>query len=150
MRVYIGIGSNLSNRHGNCLRAIELLQEGGMLVTARSGMHKTAAWGETAQPDFINMCVEIETDLPPGKLLHVLKAIETQMGRTPTRRWGPRVIDLDILLYGGLVVREEGLTIPHPYMHQRGFVLHPLREIASTVVHPVLNKSVGELAANVV
>ncbi len=69
------------------------------------------------------------------------------MGRVSTKRWGPRLIDLDILLYGGFVVQEEGLTIPHPYMHQRGFVLHPLREIAPGVVHPVLNKSIGELAA---
>ncbi|KJU83729.1 2-amino-4-hydroxy-6-hydroxymethyldihydropteridine pyrophosphokinase [Candidatus Magnetobacterium bavaricum] len=149
MKVYIGIGSNLYDRHGNCLRAVQGLQESGMLVTARSQMHQTEAWGDTSQPDFINMCVEVETDLPPTELLKVLKAIEAQMGRTPARRWGPRVIDLDILLYGGLVVREEGLTIPHPHMHQRGFVLHPLREIASAVVHPVLNKSVGELAAGV-
>ncbi len=147
MKVYIGIGSNLSDRHGNCLRAVELLQEAGIAITARSGMHQTAAWGETSQPDFINMCVEAETDLPPAELLSVLKAIEVKMGRVSTKRWGPRLIDLDILLYGGFVVQEEGLTIPHPYMHQRGFVLHPLREIAPGVVHPVLNKSIGELAA---
>ncbi|MBF0317965.1 MAG: 2-amino-4-hydroxy-6-hydroxymethyldihydropteridine diphosphokinase [Nitrospirae bacterium] len=149
MKVYIGIGSNLSDRHGNCLRAVELLQEGAIVVTARSGMHQTAAWGDMSQPDFINMCVEVETDLSPTELLNALKAIETHMGRTPTRRWGPRVIDLDILLYGGLVVQEEGLTIPHPHMHQRGFVLLPLQEIAPGVVHPILNKSIEELAAGV-
>ncbi|MBF0537345.1 MAG: 2-amino-4-hydroxy-6-hydroxymethyldihydropteridine diphosphokinase [Nitrospirae bacterium] len=150
MTVYLCIGSNLTNRHGNCLRAIELLQANGIVVTARSGMHQTAAWGEVSQPDFINMCVGVETDLTPGELLGILKAIELQMGRTPTWRWGPRVIDLDILLYGSLVVQEEGLVIPHPYMHQRGFVLAPLREIAPRVVHPVLNRSVEELFGEVV
>ncbi|MBF0343672.1 MAG: 2-amino-4-hydroxy-6-hydroxymethyldihydropteridine diphosphokinase [Nitrospirae bacterium] len=149
MTVYIGIGSNIGEKRQNCLRAVEMLQANGMVVTARSGMYQTEAWGDTDQPDFINMCVEVETELPPFELLKTLKAIEVAMGRVPTRIWGPRVIDLDILLYGELVVQEDGLVIPHPYMHQRGFVLHPLREIAPGVVHPLLNESIEELANEV-
>ena len=143
--VYIGIGSNLGDRHRNCLRAIELLRYNGMFVTNQSSMHETEPWGVTQQPAFLNMAVEVVTDLVPIKLLESLKKIEKDMGRQDTIRWGPRIIDLDILLYNDIILNTDSLTIPHPLMHEREFVLKPLSEIAGELIHPVLKKSIAEL-----
>ena len=143
--VYIGIGSNLGDRHKNCLRAIELLRQNGLLVTKQSSMHETEPWGVTEQPEFVNMAVEAETELAPIKLLEMLKKIEKDMGRQDTIRWGPRIIDLDILLYDNIILRTDSLTIPHPLMHEREFVLGPLSEIAGDLIHPVLKKSIADL-----
>jgi len=143
--VYIGIGSNLGDRHKNCLRAIELLRQNGLLVTKQSSMHETEPWGVTEQPEFVNMAVEAETELAPIKLLEMLKKIEKDMGRQDTIRWGPRIIDLDILLYDNIILRTDSLTIPHPLMHEREFVLEPLSEIAGDLIQPVLKKSIADL-----
>src|SRR3990172_9420350 len=124
--VYIGLGSNLGDRHKNCLRAIELFKHNGLVVTKESLMHETEPWGVTGQPAFINMAVEIETGLAPVRLLDLLKKIERDMGRQETARWGPRIIDLDILLYDDIYLKTDFLTIPHPLMHEREFVLGPL------------------------
>ncbi|KWT83445.1 2-amino-4-hydroxy-6-hydroxymethyldihydropteridine pyrophosphokinase [Candidatus Magnetominusculus xianensis] len=113
-----------------------------MTVTKRSAMYETKAWGVEAQPDFINMCVEIDTQLTPLQLLEALQAIEQQTGRQKSYKWGPRKIDLDILFYGGLVIDEERLKIPHPYAHLRRFVLEPLAEIAPEFVHPTLGNTI--------
>ncbi len=99
----------------------------------------------TEQRRFINMAVEMETEIPPEEVLKALKEIETAMGRKASARWGPRIIDLDILFYDDRVVSTEHLQIPHPLLHQRGFVLLPLCEIAPDKVHPVLKKSVRQL-----
>ncbi len=144
-RVHIGVGSNLGDRQGNCLRAIRLIEEGGLRVVRRSSMYETEPWGVKDQPMFINMALEAETDLGARDLLALLKDIEKRMGRAGTERYGPRVIDLDILLFGSLVLKEGGLQIPHPRMHEREFVLGPLAEIAPNEVHPVLRRTVGEL-----
>jgi 2-amino-4-hydroxy-6-hydroxymethyldihydropteridine diphosphokinase len=143
--VYIGIGSNLGNRHENCFRAIELLQQNGLLATKQSSMHETEPWGVTDQPAFVNMAIEIETDLDPQKLLSLLKKIEKDMGRQETLRWGPRIIDLDILLYNAITLNTDALTIPHPLMHEREFVLKPLAEIAKDMIHPVLKRKINDL-----
>jgi 2-amino-4-hydroxy-6-hydroxymethyldihydropteridine diphosphokinase len=143
--VYIGIGSNLGDRRGNCLRAIELMEERGLEVKGRSRTYETEPWGVEDQPRFINMAVSVETDLSPQKLLSLLKETEKLLGRTETVRYGPRTIDLDILLYDTLVVKEGGLEIPHPLMHERDFVLAPLAEIAPEAVHPVMGKTIREL-----
>jgi 2-amino-4-hydroxy-6-hydroxymethyldihydropteridine diphosphokinase len=143
--VYIGIGSNLGDRHKNCLRAIELLKQNGLLATRQSSMYETEPWGLTGQPEFVNMAVETETELAPEPLLALLKKIEKDMGRRDTVRWGPRIIDLDILLYDDIIMNTDALTIPHPLMHEREFVLRPLSEIAEEKVHPVLKKRIGEL-----
>jgi len=143
--VYIGIGSNLGSREENCERAIRLLIAHGIAITKRSSMIETKPWGFTEQPDFINMAIEIETTLPPEELLRLLKKIETEAGRLPSSRWGPRAIDLDILLYDDLVINTPELEIPHPGIEQREFVLRPLSELAPKTMHPVLHKSIREL-----
>lgn len=144
---YISIGSNLGNREENCRKAVNLLKEQGIKVVKLSSAVETRPWGLTDQPMFINMALSIETDMPPEELLAVIKCIESDMGRRPAIRWGPRIIDLDILLYEDLVIKSTSLEIPHPEMCNRDFVLKPLLEIAPDVVHPVLKKSIKEIAA---
>ena len=148
--VYIGLGSNVGDRHRNCLTAIELLRQNGLLVARQSSMHETEPWGVTDQPEFVNMTVETETDLAPIKLLEVLKKIEKDMGRQDTIKWGPRIIDLDILLYDDIIMKTDSLTIPHSLMHERAFVLRPLSEIAGNFIHPVLKKSITDLLKEVI
>ena len=142
---YIGIGSNLGDREFNCKQAIGLLRQKGITVSKESSLYETKPWGVTDQPLFLNMAIEIETDLKPFELLRTLKDIEKEMGREETFLWGPRIIDLDILLYDNNIVDEKGLRIPHPHMQDREFVLRPLREIAGDVTHPLLLLSIEEL-----
>ena len=144
-KVYIGIGSNLGNREENCEKAIGLLLENGITVTRMSSMVETEPWGVTEQEKFINTAVEGRTDMGPEELLAALKKIEFDMGRLPSARWGPRLVDLDILFYDDLVMKTDDLEIPHRDIKERGFVLKPLAEIAPGKVHPVLKKSVREL-----
>lgn len=143
--VYIGIGSNLGNREKNCLKAVQLLFDSGIAIMKQSSMYETEPWGVKDQPRFINMVIEAETEEKPGKLLELLKRIEREIGRKETYKWGPRAIDLDILLYNDLVINNTALQIPHPHMHERDFVLRPLSEIAPNKIHPVLKKTVREL-----
>jgi 2-amino-4-hydroxy-6-hydroxymethyldihydropteridine diphosphokinase len=142
---YIGIGSNLGDREFNCKQAIGLLRQKGITVSKESSLYETKPWGVTDQPLFLNMAIEIETDLKPFELLRTLKDIENEMGREETFLWGPRIIDLDILLYDNYIVNEKGLRIPHPHMQDREFVLRPLCEIAGDVRHPLLLLSIEEL-----
>lgn len=142
---YIGIGSNLGKRQENCLLAIELIEKKGIIVKKRSSIYETEPWGVKDQPLFLNMAIEVETDLAPLQLLAALKDIELEVGREKSYRWGPRVIDLDILLFGDIVENEDDLKIPHPLMHVRDFVLRPLQEIAPNARHPLLKMSVHEL-----
>ena len=143
--VHIGIGSNLGNREENCKKAIGLLLENGITVTRLSSMIETEPWGVTDQHEFVNAAVETHTDLGPEELLVTLKKIESDMGRLPSAKWGPRLLDLDILFYDDLVMKTDDLEIPHPYIKERDFVLKPLAEIAPEKVHPVLKKTVSEL-----
>ncbi len=142
---YIGIGSNLGSREENCGKAISLLEANNIKITKRSSMIETEPWGIEDQPKFINMAVEIETALSPEELLKLLKKIETVIGREPTVRWGPRIIDLDILLYDDLILKTPELEIPHPQISERGFVLKPLAEIAPDKIHPALQESIKAL-----
>lgn len=142
---FIGIGSNIGDRRGNCLKAVTLLEQHGQTLLKSSSLYETEPWGVKDQPRFINMVVELETELSPSGLLSLLKKIEKDMGRVYSGRWGPRLIDLDILLYEELIVDEEELRIPHPRMHERVFVLEPLAEICPQKVHPVLLQRVDVL-----
>ncbi len=142
---YISIGSNLGNRQENCLRAIKLLQQRGIIVSKRSSLYETQPWGVKDQPCFINMAIEIETGLEPADLLRVLKEIERELGREESSKWGPRIIDLDILLFDTIISNGDDLKIPHPLMHERDFVLRPLCEIAPDINHPLLKVSIIDL-----
>jgi dihydroneopterin aldolase/2-amino-4-hydroxy-6-hydroxymethyldihydropteridine diphosphokinase len=144
-KAFIGIGSNLGNRQEHCNNAVRLLEESGISVLKRSTMIETEPWGVTEQPAFINMVIEIATDLNPYELLDLLKKTERAAGRTGTFRWGPRVMDLDILFYEDFVIKTPVLEIPHPRISEREFVLRSLAEIAPDAVHPVLEKSVRTL-----
>ncbi len=145
---YIGIGSNLGKREENCKRAINLLVNKGLTILKQSSMIETEPWGVKNQPCFINMAVSVDTTLPPETLLTLVKEIETVLGRTETFRWGPRIIDLDILFYDNVVMKKPEMSIPHPHIKDRDFVLRPLAEIAPDLVHPVLKKSIKELLDN--
>ncbi len=143
--VYIGIGSNLGEREENCRRAIALLIKEGMKVTRLSSMIETEPWGVSNQPEFINVAIKAETVLNPHELLSLLKKVESEMGRVPGIRWGPRIIDLDILLYDDLAMKTYEIEIPHPGISERDFVLKPLAEIAPDTIHPLLKKSMAAL-----
>ena len=143
---YIGLGSNMGDKVANLKKAVlELGKVPGNKVLAVSSFYKTEPVGGVEQDWFVNAAAEIETSLTPRELLNKLLYIEKNLGRVRDEKWGPRVIDLDILLYDDLVMNEEGLSIPHPYLHERGFVLVPLAEIALKVIHPKFKKSISEL-----
>jgi dihydroneopterin aldolase / 2-amino-4-hydroxy-6-hydroxymethyldihydropteridine diphosphokinase len=142
---YIGIGSNIGDRSGNCRRAVQLLRENGLGVTKVSSFIETEPWGFKEQPLFINAAAEVETSLTPHELLRLLKAIELDMGRVASGGWGPRIIDLDILLFDDQVINDQELVIPHPFVPERDFALRPLAEIAPSLLHPRLNLTIEEL-----
>jgi 2-amino-4-hydroxy-6-hydroxymethyldihydropteridine diphosphokinase len=141
---YVGLGSNLGDKKANCRRAIALLAKSGRVVRA-SSLYCTEPVGFREQDDFVNAVVEIETGLSPEALLDQCRAIEEELGRVRTVRWGPRMIDVDILLYGTIMIETPDLTIPHPLLHSRRFVLVPLCEIAPQAFHPKLQKAASDL-----
>ncbi|MDE0470221.1 MAG: 2-amino-4-hydroxy-6-hydroxymethyldihydropteridine diphosphokinase [Candidatus Poribacteria bacterium] len=143
---YIGFGSNIGDRLAHIQNAIHALSKTeGITLQKISSVYKTAPVGYEAQAEFLNGVAAIQTSLSPLSLLHTLKNIETAIGRKHRIRWGPREIDLDILIYGDLCLQTEKLVIPHPEMHLRGFVLVPLAEIAPDLVHPVFEVSIQTL-----
>jgi 2-amino-4-hydroxy-6-hydroxymethyldihydropteridine diphosphokinase len=141
--VYLSLGSNLGNRQENLDRALKLISE-RMRLGKVSSIYDTEAVGPISQPRFLNLACEVITRLAPEGLLALFKGIEQKMGRY-SRSGEPRVIDIDIILYGKEVVNAPDLVIPHPRMHERSFVLVPLAEIAPDAVHPVLKKTMKEL-----
>lgn len=142
--VYIALGSNIENREQNLKLALEEIKEFAH-ITKESKIHETKPWGYKDQDDFLNMAIAIETDLEAINLLARLQEIEHKMGRTREIKNGPRTIDLDILLYGNEIIERKLLKIPHPEMHKRKFVLKPLLEIAESLEHPILKKTIKQL-----
>ena len=134
--IYLGLGANLGDREANIRRAVELLGSRGITVIRLSPLYETEPWGIVEQPRFLNAACSVETDIGPDVLLDLLKAIEAQLGRVSIIHWGPRTIDLDILLYGDVAISEPDLQVPHPQMLKRQFVLVPLAEIAPGVLLP--------------
>ncbi len=147
-RAFIGAGANLGEPVRRIRQAREELRRSpGIKFLGASSLYRTQPVGPVEQPPFINAVFEIEPGIGPHDLLALLLDIEEKMGRVRKERWGPRVIDLDLLFYGDAVIDEKGLEAPHPRLHERRFVLAPLAEIAPGFVHPVIRKSVSELLA---
>jgi 2-amino-4-hydroxy-6-hydroxymethyldihydropteridine diphosphokinase len=143
--IFILLGSNLNDRLGNLTEArLQISRLAGQIITT-SSIYKTAAWGNTQQPDFYNQVIELHPSLTPEQLLATILTIESAMGRIRDKKWGARTIDIDILFSGSLIVHQEHLTIPHPQIPNRRFTLVPLHEIAPEFLHPVLNKTIHEL-----
>ena len=144
---YLGLGTNLGDRRANLLAALELLRATpGIGLLRCSLVYETEPWGVSDQPRFLNLVAEISTTLDPEALLAAGKEIEGQLGREPGLRWGPRLIDVDILLYGNAEVNLPHLQIPHPRLHLRAFALVPLAELAPESVLPSAGQSIGQLA----
>ncbi len=144
--VFIAIGSNMESPAANCRQAMDRLAESpGMTLLARSSLYRSEPFGKTDQDWFVNAVVRIDTSLSPEELLQMCQSIEQEMGRTRSEKWGPRIIDLDILFYDDLILKREGLEIPHPGIPGRSFVLVPMNEIAPDSIHPQLKKPVKTL-----
>ena len=171
---YLGLGSNLGRRDENLSTAIRCLNGGPgrggpgrdgpgrgnkvalawsipskVQVLRASSVYQTSPWGFEDQPDFLNCVVEVRTGLSPQELLEHIKIIENDMGRQPSVRYGPRLIDVDILLYGDAILDLVDLQIPHPRLHQRAFALIPLAELDRRLVHPMFHVTIGELTDRV-
>lgn len=145
--VYLALGSNLGNRLANLKQAVAALSP-QMELKAKSHVYETPPWGYQNQPKFLNQVIQVSTYLEPEPLLKHLKRLEVTLGRKASFRNGPRLIDIDILFYDNLVLDTPSLVIPHPRLHERGFVLLPLADIAPDFIHPVQKKSVRELLAS--
>jgi 2-amino-4-hydroxy-6-hydroxymethyldihydropteridine diphosphokinase len=142
---FIAMGTNLGDKLENLKQALAKIEEKGNKVVLKSNIYQTKPYGVKEQPDFYNAVIGILTPYKPLALLNVLKSIEGEMGREETEKWGSRIIDLDIILYGDLILNDERLKIPHPDFKNRDFVLRPLKEIARMIVDPVTEKTMGEL-----
>ena len=143
---YIGIGSNLGTLGINCTKAIEKISSTkDIKIISKSSFYQTEPIGGVQQGWFVNSAIEIKTDLSPENLLSVLLNLELAMGRIRKEKWGPRLIDLDLLLYGNLILENKDLTLPHPEIQNRKFVLIPMCEIAENLIHPTLKKTTKTL-----
>ncbi len=147
-RAFIGAGANLGEPVRQIRQAQDALQKSpGIKFLSASSLYRTQPVGPVEQPPFINAVFSLEPEIGPQELLSLLLEIEQKMGRVRKERWGPRVIDLDLLFFGGEIIKEQGLEVPHPRLHERRFVLVPLAEIAPGFAHPVTRKTVSELLA---
>ncbi len=143
--IFILLGSNMGDRHSNLdYGRQEISRSIGGIITA-SSIYKTAAWGNVDQPDFYNQVIEIHSTFSPEDLLFHLLEIEKMAGRIRREKWGPRVLDIDILFYGDFILASENLTIPHPEISNRKFTLLPLVEIAPGFIHPITHKTINQM-----
>jgi 2-amino-4-hydroxy-6-hydroxymethyldihydropteridine diphosphokinase len=145
--IFLSLGTNMGNKDLNLAQASKLISTICPVIT-ESSLYSTDAWGNTNQPSFLNQVLEINTSFPPEKLLEKLLSIERELGRIREKRWGPRIIDIDILFYHDKIIDSQNLTIPHPGIALRRFVLEPLTEISPDFIHPVLKKTVRGLLAS--
>jgi 2-amino-4-hydroxy-6-hydroxymethyldihydropteridine diphosphokinase len=145
-KVFLGIGTNLGERGTNIKEAVTAIGKNIGTVLQCSSLYETEPWGFKSENQFLNMVLEVETELTPSGVLGAILMIEAFLGRSRDgKQYSSRVIDIDILLYEDMIIDEVSLKVPHPLMHERRFVLMPLCEIAAEVVHPVLKKSIGAL-----
>jgi 2-amino-4-hydroxy-6-hydroxymethyldihydropteridine diphosphokinase len=144
-KIFLAIGSNVGDRVKNLDKVTELLEKNNVKVVQKSNVYETEPYGYKEQQWFYNQILEAQTDLSPESLLDLCLNIEKEIGRKKTFKWGPRVIDVDILLFGEKIIDQDDLKIPHPFLHARKFVLVPLNEIAPNVTHAGAKKTVNEL-----
>lgn len=144
-KVYIAFGSNIGDRRAAIEEALSMVEKNGMKITKKSNIYETEPYGYLDQPPFVNGAIEVETELSCRDVLERLLGIEKELGRVRLIRWGPRIIDLDILFFNDEVYDEEDLKVPHIDMQNRDFVLRPLNDICPDYMHPVLHKTVSEL-----
>jgi len=147
--IYIGIGSNVGSRYSNIKKALTLLKENKIKVNKISSMYETSPVGITKQNWFINCVAECETSLSADKIVAAFKKVESKLGRKKTIKWGPRIIDIDLLLYDKRVINEKKVIVPHPYLHLRRFVMEPLIEVNGRLKHPVLKIKISEILNNI-
>jgi 2-amino-4-hydroxy-6-hydroxymethyldihydropteridine diphosphokinase len=145
MNVFLLLGSNLGDRTAYLQQAIAAIENEVAPVTKTSSVYETQSWGKTNQPDYLNQVVLLQTDLSAQTILQKIWNIEWAIGRVREEKWGPRIIDIDILFYGDEIIDEPQLKVPHPELHTRRFTLEPLTEIAPDMVHPVLDKTILQL-----
>jgi 2-amino-4-hydroxy-6-hydroxymethyldihydropteridine diphosphokinase len=143
--VFLLLGSNLSDRNLLLKQAIACIEEEIAPVIKRSAVYETQSWGKEDSPDYLNQVILIQTQLSAQIILQKILNIEWKIGRVREEKWGPRLIDIDILFYGDTLIDDPELQVPHPELHKRRFTLEPLVEIAPDLVHPVLNKNILEL-----
>ena len=144
-KTYILLGSNLGNSRQQLVKAIKYIDRQIGTITRKSYLYRTAAWGNTDQPDFLNQVIITETKLPAAEIMRVILLIEKKMGRTRTIKNAPRIIDIDILFFNKEIIQQKNLTIPHTEIQNRRFVLIPLNELSPNYKHPALNKTIHQL-----
>ncbi len=151
-RVYLGLGTNIGDKENNLRQAIEALSLALGYPVACSHMMESEPWGFESTNSFLNCAIAFDTTMTPMQVLDTTEEIERRLGRTSKShngQYSDRVIDIDILLYSNDIINEERLTVPHPHLHKRDFVLTPLKEIAPTLVHPILGRTIEELTTNI-
>ncbi len=147
-RVFLSIGSNLGDRVANIQQAVSMLSlDNRIKILKTSSFYETQPWGNKNQPWFINAAMAIETVLDPEEVLSIFQNIEAKLGRKRElfKKWSERTLDIDILMYDEQIINSKNLIIPHPYMHERAFVLVPMLEVKADLVHPIFNKTISEL-----
>ena len=147
-KTYLLLGSNMGNSKASLLKAVVQIEKQIGKVIRQSGLYSTAAWGNTKQPDFLNQVIIVETKLPASETMQTILSIEKKMGRIRTIKNAPRVIDIDILFFNNEIIEQEHLSIPHPQIQNRRFVLVPLNQLSPNLKHPVLNKTIHQLLIN--